>query len=82
MCFAAVDTYTCTCTKLDKAGIEADLIETDLHTKPTDRHICMESCHLEHCRTTIPYSQVLRLCRICSEEINFLKMTLDLKQHF
>ena len=38
-------------------------IETDLHVKPTERHkfLCMDSCHLKHCKTAIPYSQVLWL---------------------
>ena len=48
-------------------------IETDLHVKPTDRHqyLRMDSCHPKHCKTAIPYSQALRLLRICSEEENF-----------
>ena len=45
-------------------------IETNLHVKPTDEHqyLRMDSCQLKHCKTSIPYSQALRLRRICSEE--------------
>ena len=59
-------------------------IKTDLHTKPTDKHqyLCMESCHPKHCKNAIPYSQALRLCRICWEEENLLKRTSDLKKYF
>ena len=36
---------------------------TDLHVKRMDRHqfLCINSCHLKHCKTGIPYSQVLHL---------------------
>ena len=54
-------------------------IETDLHVKPMDTHqfLRMNSCHPQHCKTAIPYSQALRLGRICSEEENLLKRALD-----
>ena len=43
-------------------------IITDLHVKPTDTHQCLgsSSCHPYHCKESIPYSQALRLNRICS----------------
>ena len=46
------------------------LIGTDLHIKPTNthQHLRMNSCHPDHCKASIPYSQALRLFRICSEE--------------
>ena len=42
---------------------------TDLYIKPTDTHQYLEasSCHVYHCKSSIPYSQALRLNRICSE---------------
>ena len=42
---------------------------TDLHTKPTDTHQYLHStlCHPFYCTKSIPYSQTLRLSRICSD---------------
>ena len=58
-------------------------IHTDLHVKPTDTHqyLHINSCHPKHCKNAIPYSQALRLRRICSEQEDFLKRTNDLKKH-
>ena len=43
---------------------------TDLHTKKTDKHqfLSPKSCHPKHCSRSIPYSQAIRLKRICSSE--------------
>ena len=42
-------------------------LETDLHIKPTDTHQFLDwtSCHLFHCKKSMPYSQALRYSRIC-----------------
>ena len=42
--------------------------ETDLYTKPTDKHqyLLITSCHPNHTKRCIPYSLALRLRRICS----------------
>ena len=58
------------------------LVGTDLHVKPTDTHqyLRMDSCHLYHSKTSIPYSQALHLRRICSEEEHLLKWTRELKK--
>ena len=55
----------------------------DLHVKPTDKHqyLQMDSCHPQHCKTSIPYSQALRLRRICSEDEHLQKWTHKLKKH-
>ena len=44
-------------------------IETDVYVKPTDSHqyLHSSSCHPYHCKKSIPYSQALRLNRICSK---------------
>ena len=49
-------------------------IQTDLYTKPTDSHnyLNYKSAHPRHCRAGIPYSQFLRLKRICSTEMTFI----------
>jgi predicted GIY-YIG superfamily endonuclease len=44
-------------------------ISTDLYTKPTDTHqyLQADSCHPNHIKKSIPYSQALRILRICSD---------------
>ena len=46
-----------------------DQIETDLYVKPTVSHqyLHSSSCHPYHCKKSIPYSQALRLNRVCSK---------------
>ena len=63
--------------------MENDQIKTDLYVKPTDKHqyLRMDSCHPMHCKASIPYSQALRLRRICSEEQDLKNRARDLKQH-
>ena len=43
-------------------------LATDLYTKPTDTHqyLLATSCHPNHTKRSIPYSQSLRILRICS----------------
>ena len=51
------------------------VLSTDLFVKPTDTHQFLDptSCHPYHCKKGIPYSQTLRLNRICSDNNNFDK---------
>jgi hypothetical protein len=53
---------------------------TDLYVKPTDTHQYLHpsSCHPYHCKKAIPYSQALRLNRICSREDDFENRCEDL----
>ena len=46
---------------------------TDLQVKQTDSHHYLDpsSCHPYHCTKSIPYSQALRINRICLENISF-----------
>ena len=46
---------------------------TDLYVKPTDTHqyLHASSCHFSHCKKSMPFSQALRLNRICSENVFF-----------
>ena len=55
-------------------------IQTDLHTKPTDKHqyLLKTSCHPAHTKRTIPFSLALRLRRICSTDIFFSKRCQEL----
>ena len=47
-----------------------DTLLTDLYVKQTDTHQYLDasSCHPNHCKNSIPFSQALRLNRICSEQ--------------
>lgn len=58
-------------------------ITTDLYVKPTDTHqyLAANSCHPRHCKEAIPFSQALRMRRICSSDGDFLKRTAELKSH-
>ena len=53
----------------------------DTLVKPTDMHQYLDpsSCHPSHCVESIPYSQALRLNRICSETSFFDKRCNDLE---
>ena len=52
---------------------------TDLFVKPTDTHQFLDpsSSHPYHCKKGIPYSQALRLYRICSDNESFDKRCND-----
>ena len=64
--------------------IEDGFISTDLYTKPTDAHAYLhrQSCHPLHCVMNIPYSQMLRLRRLCSSEEVFEKRICDMTKQF
>ena len=49
------------------------IIETDLFTKPTDKHqhLLSSSCHPQHTNKAIPFSLALRLRLICSTDVKF-----------
>ena len=48
-------------------------ISTNLHTKPTDSHnyLYYDSAHPQRCKYSIPYSQFLRIRRICTNNEDF-----------
>ena len=54
---------------------------TDLFVKPTDTHQFLDpsSSHPYHCKKGIPYSQALRLNRICSDNESFDKHRNDVE---
>ena len=57
-------------------------ITTDLYVKPADSHqyLHASSCHPYHCEKMIPYSQALRLNRICSDPNSFDRRCNDLEK--
>eukprot|EP00061_Rhincodon_typus_P004948 g23791.t1 len=56
-------------------SISGDRLVTNIHDKPTDSHSYLDytSSHPTSCKDSIPFSQFLHLCRICSDEANFDK---------
>ena len=60
------------------------VMTTDLYSKPTDGHqyLHYESCHAEHIKRSIIFSQTLRLRRICTEKKDLLRNVEELKQWF
>ena len=59
-------------------------ITKDLFTKPTDSHLYLHfsSFHPKHQKRNLPYSQDLRLCRICSTNELFRKASQNLFNDF
>ena len=57
---------------------------TDLYCKPTDSHnyLVYDSAHPGHCKKGLPYSQFLRLRRICQRLSDFDKNATMLASHF
>ena len=55
-------------------------IETDLYTKPTDKHqyLLVSSCHPQHTKRAIPFSLALRLRPICSNPGKYKLSTNEL----
>ena len=68
-------------TKVKKEGTK---LVTDLYCKPTDSHSYLQydSAHPQRCKDSIPYSQFLRVRRICSSMIDFDQHVLTLTLHF
>ena len=59
-------------------------LSTRLYTKPTDAHnyLSYTSCHPPKCKDSIPYSQFLRLRRICSHNDDFTNEAREMAGHF
>jgi peptide-methionine (R)-S-oxide reductase len=59
-------------------------IYTDLYCKPTDAHnyLLFNSSHPKHLMRSLPYSQLLRIRRICTHMEDFDKNAKMIGQHF
>ena len=57
---------------------------TSLYSEPTDCHQYLHygSCHPEHTKRSIVYSQALRIKRVCSEESDFNEHSSNLRSWF
>ncbi len=64
--------------------LEGGKIWTNLYCKPTDSHnyLHFQSAHPDHNKCSLPYSQYLRLRRICSRNEDFLKHSRMITFHF
>ena len=64
-------------------SIQDDTLSTDLYTKKTETHqyLHSSSCHPHHCKTAIPFSQALRIRRICSSDSDFKRHLGNLHSH-
>ena len=67
-----------------KIKIIHDHIVTDLFVKPTDSHnyLRYDSAHPQRCKDSIPYSQFLRIRRICSRIEDFDRHVVTLSTYF
>ena len=59
-------------------------LQTKLYEKPTDRknYLHRASEHPENLKKNVPFSQVLRVGRICSEKADFDQACAELKERF
>ena len=59
-------------------------IKSTLYSKPTDSHCYLhyDSSHPTSCKNSIPYSQFLRIRRICSDDDDFRCKVNTMYQHF
>jgi hypothetical protein len=59
-------------------------VYTDLYCKPTDSHnyLLYESSHPDHLKKSLPYSQLLRVRRICTNLTDFDKNAIIIAKHF
>ena len=79
----AYETSSCTVNFLDlNVSLKNGTLHTDLYIKPTNshRHLHYQSFHLLHIKNSIPYSQALRVSRICSSEKDFKMHVSHMKE--
>ena len=64
--------------------IDSDMISSTVFYKPTDSHSYLryDSHHPERCKNAIPFSQFLRLRRICSDDGDFADQVENMEQFF
>jgi hypothetical protein len=64
--------------------LRGNKLVTDLYTKPTDSHnyLLYNSSHPQRCKDSIPYSQFLRVRRICSSVTDFDTHVVTLQMYF
>ena len=65
-------------------SINGDALATSVSYKPTDSHsyLLFSSSHPNHTKQSIPYSQCLRLRRLCSDDKDFEIKSLEMRTFF
>ncbi len=65
-------------------SINGNRLVTSVFYKPTDSHsyLLYSSSHPNHTRRSIPFSQFLCLCRLCSEDEDFHTKSLEMRDFF
>ena len=65
-------------------SLQNNHIVTDLYCKPTDSHnyLVYESAHPQRCKDSIPFSQFLRIRRICSNVTDFDRHVVNFCGYF
>ena len=67
-----------------KISIQENKLTTSVHYKPTDSHsyLSYSSSHPSHVKNSIPYSQFLRLRRLCSNNLDFQSKCSEMSTFF
>ena len=67
-----------------QVSIRGNGLCTSVHYKPTDSHsyLLHSSSHPSHVKNSIPYSQFLRLRRLCSDDSDFSNKSKEMCQFF
>ena len=65
-------------------SINGNRLTTSVFYKPTDSHsyLLYSSSHPNHTKQSIPFSQFLRLRRLCSEDEDFQSKSLEMREFF
>ena len=63
-------------------SITGNILTTSVFYKPTDSHsYLLYSSHPNHTKQSIPFSQFLRLRRLCSEDEDFQSKSLEMREY-
>lgn len=67
-----------------RISVNGDRLATSIFYKPTDSHsyLTYASSHPKACKQSIPYSQMLRLKRICSDDEDFRMQSQSMAEFF
>ena len=67
-----------------KVSINGNGLSTSVHYKPTDSHsyLLYSSSLLSHIKNSIPFSQFLRLRRLCSDDSDFSNKSEEMRHFF
>ena len=82
--FTWVISETCVSFLDISVSINGDALATSVSYKPTDSHsyLLFSSSHPNHTKQSIPYSQVLHLRRLCSDDKDFETKSLEMRTFF